>query len=476
MTDARGEAFAAERFRETGRRVVDALADYLARAAGADPALPVLPAVSPEVMVRAWSAPPTEAGGADALEILGRAIEGSNHLHHPGYVGHQVSAPLPLAALAELASALLNNGMAVYETGPAATAIERAVVRFLADRAGLPPSADGVLTSGGSAGNLTALLAARQARAGFDVWRRGLHAGPPLALLVSEQAHYCVRRAAGIMGLGEDGVFLVPTDERFRMRPDALPAALEAARAAGRAPFAVVASAGSTATGAHDPLPEIADFCAARGLWLHVDAAHGASALLSPRLAPRLAGIERADSIVWDAHKMAMMPALATAVLYRDGARSFGAFAQEASYLFDGVDPAAEWWNLGGRTLECTKRMMGLPLWVALHVYGTRFFAEHVERTYDLARWLAARLRAEPDFEVAHEPDANILCFRHRPDGERDLDALQPLLRRRVNEGGGAYLVQTRLRGATWLRVTLIGPATSPADLERLVAAIRAAV
>ena len=154
-------------------------------------------------------------------------------------------------------------------------------------------------------------------------------------------------------------------------------------------------------------------------------------------VAPRLAGIDRADSIVWDAHKMAMMPALATAVLYRDGARSFGAFAQEASYLFDGVDPAAEWWNLGGRTLECTKRMMGLPLWVALHVYGTRFFAEHVERTYDLARWLAARLRAEPDFEVAHEPDANILCFRHRPEGEQDLDALQPRLRRRVNEGGG---------------------------------------
>ncbi len=469
-------AFAAEGFRAEGRRFVDALADYLARAERTDPALPVLPAIAPADMVRAWAAPPRDEGGADPLELLGRAIAGSNHLHHPGYVGHQVSAPLPLGALAELASALLNNGMAVYETGPAATAIERAVVRFLADRAGLPAAADGVLTSGGSAGNLTALLAARQSRAGFDVWRHGLHGGPPLAILVSEQAHYCVRRAAAIMGLGEDGVVPVACDDRFRLRPDALAPALSAARAAGRTVIAVVASAGSTATGAHDPLADVADFCATEGLWLHVDAAHGASALLSPRLAPRLGGIERADSVVWDAHKMAMMPALATAVLYRDGARSFSAFAQEASYLFDGVDPAAEWWNLGGRTLECTKRMMGLPLWVALHVHGTRFFAAHVERTYDLAAWLAERLRAEPDFEVAHEPDANILCFRHRPAGCGDLDALQPLLRRRVNEAGRFYLVQTRLRGATWLRVTLIGPATSREDLERLVAAIRAAV
>lgn len=198
----------------------------------------------------------------------------------PRYVGHQVSAPLPQAALASLASALLNNGMAVYEMGPVATGMERAVLGWLASRLGLPASADGVLTSGGSVGNLTGLLAARNARAGFGIWKAGAQAGPPLAVLVSEEAHYSVRRAAQLMGLGEAGAVRVETDARYRLRPEALDAALAAATREGRRVFAVVASACSTATGAFDPLDQVADFCEPQGLWLHVDAAHGGSAAL----------------------------------------------------------------------------------------------------------------------------------------------------------------------------------------------------
>ena len=165
-------------------------------------------------------------------------------------------------------------------------------------RPGGPGGAGGVLTSGGSAGNLTALLAARQAKAGFDVWQRGTTAGPPLGLLAAETTHYSVARAAEIMGLGAEGVFPVPVDAAFQLRPDALPAALAAAQRAGRRVIAVVASAGSTATGAIDPLPAIADFAAAHALWLHVDAAHGGSALTSVHQRARLRGIERADSVV----------------------------------------------------------------------------------------------------------------------------------------------------------------------------------
>jgi L-2,4-diaminobutyrate decarboxylase len=468
--------FDPETFREQGRSLVDHLADYLHRALRGD--LPVLPWRPPAELAAAWETPFSEAPDSDprALgSLLARVIAESNHLHHPRYVGHQVTAPLPAAALADLASALLNNSMAVYEMGPSATAIERAVIRFLASRLGYGPGADGVLTHGGSIGNLTALLAARQAKAGFDAWTDGSAAGPPLAVLGSAQAHYCVARAAQIMGWGKGGFVPVPVDDRFRLRPEALDAAFARAVDAGRRPIAVAASACSTATGSFDPLPEIASFCEERGLWLHVDGAHGASAALSEKTRHLVAGIERADSVVWDAHKMMLVPGLVTAVLFRDGARSYEAFAQEASYLFEGADPAEEWFNIGTRTLECTKRMLGVQLYAVLAIHGTKYFGDYVAEMFDRAARFAERLAREPDFELALPPQCNIVCFRHRPEGATDLDALQATLRRRLIEDGSFYLVQTRLPAGIFLRVTIINPATTDTDLDALIYRLREA-
>ncbi len=229
------DAFDPRAFRSEGRKLIDLLADYLEQAA-AGRELPVLPPARPAESLAAWAGALPEKPGSVSLEdLFARVLAGSIHLHHPGYVGHQVTAPLPVAALAEMASALLNNGMAVYEMGPVATALEKRVLRFLADALGLGAGADGVLTSGGSIGNLTALLAARHAKAGFDVWRDGASAGPPLAILASPQTHYCVRRAAAILGLGEAGVVEVAVDERFRLRPDDA-AGRAGARRRGRTP------------------------------------------------------------------------------------------------------------------------------------------------------------------------------------------------------------------------------------------------
>jgi L-2,4-diaminobutyrate decarboxylase len=473
--DALLAAYDADTFRQQAHGLVDQLSDYLTRATRGD-ALPVLPWAAPAVNVdRFPGAFPDEPTG-DFADLVARVLSGSNHLHHPRYMGHQVTAPVPLAALCDLVSSLLNNGMAVYEMGPVATAMERHVLRWMAARLGLPESADGVLTSGGSAGNLTALLAARQAKAGFDAWKDGAHAGPPLTVLVPRTAHYCITRSTRIMGWGEGGVTPVDVDARFRLRPDALEDALAEATRAGRKVIAVVASAGSTATGAFDPLEAVADFAQAHGLWFHVDGAHGAAASLSRKYRAQVRGIERADSVVWDAHKGLLMPALVTAVLFRDGARSFEAFAQEASYLFHG-DGERPWSDVGLRTLECTKEMMALKLYTCLSVLGTRVFEDEVTRSYDQARRFAEVLGASGDFEVAVPPDCNIVCFRYTPAHVPDTewDALQVRLRERLVTRGDFYLVQTRLPKGVYLRTTLINPLTTDADLDALVESLRTA-
>jgi L-2,4-diaminobutyrate decarboxylase len=475
--DALKDAFDAEVFRRQGHQVVDQLADYLAQAFRGG-ALPVLPWTEPQDLLPQWPADFPARRPRDTLkELLARTLAQSNHLHHPRYMGHQVTAPLPLAAVCELAMTLLNDAMAVYEMGPVGTAMERNLVGWLAKKLALGPRADGIFTSGGSAGNLTALLAARQAQAGFDVWNDGLYAGPPLAFLVSEQAHYSVLRAVQILGLGRAGAVPVPVDEHYRLRVDALPEALAGAHTAGRKVLGLCASSCSTATGAFDPLEPLADFCAAHGLWLHVDGAHGASASLSAKYGFLLNGIGRASSVVWDAHKMLLMPALCTAVLFREGRNSYHAFAQHASYLFAGQRPEEEWYNSAVRTLECTKRMMSFPLYACLAVWGTQLFDDYVTRTFDLGRRLGERLAAEADFGLPVPPECNIVCFRYTPPGVTGaaLDDLQAKIRMRLIAEGSFYIVQTRLPSGLHLRVTLINPLTGDGDLAALIEAVRAA-
>jgi L-2,4-diaminobutyrate decarboxylase len=350
--------------------------------------------------------------------------------------------------------------MAVFEMGPAAAPIEHAIVHWLAEQIGFGDGAGGVLTSGGSVGNLTALLAARQvARAG--------DADRPV-VLVSSESHYSIARAVRIMGL--DAVS-VAVDDRLRLDPRALDDAAEAAT--GR-PFAIVAAAGSTGCGAFDPLPEVAAIAKARGLWLHVDAAHGAGVVLSRRHRALAAGIELADSVVWDAHKLLMMPALVTAVLFRDNRAGAAAFAQDAAYLFSGASAADEWWDVGLRTIECTKRMMALELHATLRAHGVSLFRDVVDRLIALGGALAARVTVAPDFELLVEPEANIVCFRHVPDGVADRDAHNAALRARVVRDGRFYIVQTRSRGAIWLRCALMNPLAEARDLDDLLDHLRA--
>ncbi len=455
-------------FRALGHQIIDLLTDHLAATATGLGKVLDLP---PPDQRLASVAELDGRGGNDPVHWVKRLLAESNHLHDPRYMGHQVSAPLPMLALFEAVGALLNNGMAVYEMGPVQTAMELRALQWMARVLGMPAASDGVMTSGGSLGNLTALLAARQRHG--DAWQKGGH---DFCVLASEQAHYCVDRACRILGLSDQGLVTIPVDAQFRMRHELLPAAIEQARRNGRTPIAVVASACSTATGSFDPINAIADVCQQHDLWLHVDGAHGAAYALSPSLRPLLAGIERADSVVFDAHKMLQTPALVTGVLFRSAASCAAVFTQQASYLF-AKKAEVEWWNRGHRTIECTKRAMGVLLYVAVAVLGEDRLRQDLERGVALARALAARVRGDAAFELAVEPQCNIVCFRHRP---RDiagsaLDAHNASIRVRLLAEGTFYIVQTTLPQGVFLRTTLMNPRTTEADLDAMLAAVRSA-
>lgn len=495
-TSALEAAFSPETFRSQGHALVDRLADHL-KAALAREMPQTQPWKEPEANLADWPADFSEGPGADFLPFVESFLRDSIRLHHPRYMGHQVSAPLPMAALLDFAAALLNNSMAVYEMGPAGTALEINVVKWMGKKLGLGENCGGILTSGGTLGTLTALLAARQAKSGFDAWNEGVGA-KNLAVIASEQCHYCATRAVKVMGLGSGGFVAAATDGRFRMTRDSLKDALARAKAEGKTAFAVVASACSTSTGSFDPIDEIADVCRDEGLWLHVDGAHGAAAILSEKHRSLLEGVERADSVVWDAHKMSMMPSLITAVIFKNDADSYKAFAQQAPYLLSAYEPQANAnkreshtstkrelrtnfdktakagrFNQAERSYECTKRSMSLKLYGSLKLLGTRVFSDHIDATFDLARSFASMIRDSSDFELAVAPQANIVCFRHVPEGNSDHDALNATIRRRLLEDGRFYIVQTKLQSGLYLRVTFMNAFTTTADLEELLETIR---
>ena len=462
-------AYDPERFALQASAVTDLLKGHLERAAAREGA--VWPAETPEEVLARW--PDPEAGPPVAVDrLLADVLAGSTCQHHPGFVGQQLSVPPPVVGPAAMVAAILNNSAAIFEGAPVAVALEHRVVSWMARKAGYSETAGGALTSGGTLGALTALLAMRQAKAGRDTWSAGLAGGERHAVFVSEQAHYCNRRACAVLGLGDQAVIPVPTDGRFQMDLGALRTLHRQAQEAGRRPIAVVANAGSTATGSHDDLTALAGFCRKQDLWLHVDAAHGGGALLSSRYASLLKGIEQADSIIWDVHKMMLMPSLCTAVLLRDAKHLDAAFHQEASYLFS--DGGAPWHQPAARNFETTKPMLVIPLYVTLRTLGVQFFADGVDYAYDLARAFAEEIEQRQDVELLVRPESNIVCFRlTAPAGESD--TVQLAARDVVNRRGRFFVMRTVLRGAVWLRVVLMNPATRLADLRRLLDELRAA-
>jgi L-2,4-diaminobutyrate decarboxylase len=469
MSDILKAAYAPETFRQQAHALVDLLANHLTQAETGNQL--VLPYEEPDEQLAYWQTDFAQPATTDPLPLLSNIVQRSIRLHTPHYMGHQVTPPLPLAAMTGLLTALLNQGMAVYEMGMTANALERIVTQWMAQKMALGNEASGLLTSGGTLANLTALLTARAVKAPGDVWENGHDPAHRLAIMVSEEAHYCVDRAARIMGLGTGGIIKIPTNDHFQMRTDLLEPYLEQARANGLTVFAVIGCCCSTSTGSYDDLTAIADFCQKHDLWFHADGAHGGAVVFSDTYRPLIRGIDRADSVVVDFHKMMMIPALVTALLYRRDADSYQTFQQKAQYLW--ADAAAkDWFNSGKRAFECTKLMMSANVYTVLRTYGEQIFTANVDTLYGLARQFAEQIRNHPDFELAVEPQANLVCFRYIGNGQHTderLDALNTTLREQVVKEGQFYIVQTMLRGKVYLRVSLMNPLTTDEHLAGLL-------
>ena len=403
-----------------------------------------------------------DAPPAAPIELAQLVARYSNQLHHPSYMGHQVCPPILDSVAADYLVSFLNNSVAVAEMSPIATAIEQEVIRWMSETAGYPETSAGTAVSGGSVANLTALMAAR-ARWNGD---SALSSKRPV-IVAGADAHYSIARSAAILGIPDPDVLKVPSDDAFRMDVDALEETLAAVEAReDAAVLAIVATAGSTPTGAFDKLDEIALLRDRYRTWLHVDAAHGASALLSDSLRRLVTGIERADSLSWDPHKMMWMPLSLGTVLVRDGIWLRRAFEADAPYLFNaGAD------NLGQMTIQCSRRTDAIKLWMILRSRGVGAIVERIERVTALTRYLYDRLLEADDFEPAHEPDFNILCFRRL-----GLDDEQTAgLRDRLVRSGRAWITSTILRGERVLRVTMMNPETTEADVDAMLEALRAA-
>ena len=416
---------------------------------------------------------PMPESGCSLEEVAARVrrdvLASANRLAHPMYMGHQVSFPLSTAVWTDAVISALNQSVAVEEMSPTLTALETRVIRWMCDAVGFPPESGGTMTSGGTEATFSALLAARAA-ALPDAWMNGI-AEPKPVVLCGEHTHYAVTRAVAELGLGMRSAIVIPS-VNYRMDHAALSRELDRLRTLGVPVMAVVATAGHTATGAFDDIDAIGRMCEERGIWLHIDGAHGATAVLSDRHRHRVRGLERARSIAWDPHKMMLLPLPAGMLLVRDERDLQAAFAQRAPYLFHGDTTAARIRDQGVRSFQCSRRADVLKLWVVLQRLGRKGIAALHDHLCDRAAIVRDELAGHTEFVVLHEPESNILCFRYVGDGslaDDELDAVNREIRERYNRSGVGWITSTLLGGRRVLRVTMMNPRSTRAHVRAMI-------
>jgi aromatic-L-amino-acid/L-tryptophan decarboxylase len=389
---------------------------------------------------------------------------------HPGFLAYISGSGTVPGAAADLLAAGLNPNVGGWSLSAGATELELHLMRWIAGKFGLPEGAGGLMTSGGAASNFTALKAARDAHAPGNVRADGV-SGMRLVLYASEEAHATIAEAADMMGLGERAVRPIPTDDELRMRVAALEAAVADDLAAGMRPFCIVATAGTTATGAIDPIPAIADVCERHALWLHVDAAYGGAAALAPELRSLLAGIERADTISFDPHKWLYTPQSSACLLARDPGRLRAAFSIDAAYVREDAQLSGRGINIGELGPQWSRAFLALKVWMSLAAHGTDAYGRRIAHDVELARYLDKRVREHPDLEPMCPVTLSIACFRYAPAGIDDevLDVLNERLMIEIRRDGRTCPSNAVLHGRYSLRACFVNHRTEAGVVDDLV-------
>jgi aromatic-L-amino-acid decarboxylase len=423
------------------------------------------PALSAELTARLRTPLPEPPGEEDqALADAVATLEASVSPSRPLYVAYIGSSGLEVGVLASALSATYDANLASAAGG--AELIEQQTLEWLAQFVRYPLG-EGTFTSGGMTSNLTALLVARE-RALPGSRADGV-SGARAAVYCSDEAHYSVVRAVEAAGLGASAVRRIPIDERRRMRVDALAQALTRDREDGVVPVSVVATAGTTLTGAVDPIDRIAELCAEHRTWLHVDGAYGLPASATVSAGPLFAGLPRADSVTIDAHKWLGVPKSCSAVLFRERGSLVTAFGHQERYMLHEGDIA----NPVDRTFEYSRPLRSLRLWMAFRIHGAAQYRQWIEGTLTHARELVSMIEASDDFELLHTPMLSTVCFRHVPPGVADLDAHNARLGRAMQTDGRVFLAPAAIDAMTCLRACFVNFRTRADEVKTIVEVAR---
>jgi aromatic-L-amino-acid/L-tryptophan decarboxylase len=459
----RSLSLSAQEFRTLAHRLSDFLAGYLEK-------LPELPSYPPGIRgdqtERLFTGDiPWNGLGDTAFDDVARVFEFARP-SSPRFFGYVFGSGEPVAALGDFAAAVLNQNATAWRSAPAGVTLERTVVRWLGEAIGCA-GFSGSLTLGGSSANLMGLCMAREAKAQAN--QAGVRGG---VVYCSTEAHMSIAKAAALLGLGHDAVRLIPVDEAFRMRLDALRDAIEQDRRGGKTPIAVVGSAGTTATGSIDPLDGIADVCEEFGLWMHVDGAYGALAAMA--IPAAFAGMGRADSLSLDPHKWLYQPAGVGCLLYRDPADARRAFSHSAEYARSLTDDPIEGFAIFEESMELSRPLRALKLWLSLRYFGMKAFQESIAEDLRLAQVLVGAIDSEVRLERLASVALSAVCFRFRG-AEGDLDALNRAILHRVTLRGRVYLSNAVIHGKFALRACIVNHRTTEADVREIVSEVLAA-
>ena len=467
-------AIPADEFRAMGRAVLERITSYYE---GLPTRAVVEPSTSQAIRTLLEEPLPREGSSFEVLletfdEVIARY---SRHNGHPRFFGYVSSPGTAVTTLGSMLKDAVNANLTCWRSAPAGTELEHITISWLKEMLGLAPDADGLFTSGGSMANFSALAAARSAKAPGNVIRDGV-AGPRMCAYVSKEAHFSVRKAAGLLGLGEANVRAIETNSALEIDVADLERRIQQDQADGHLPFCVVANAGTTATGAFDPIGAVADVARRYGLWLHVDAAYGGFAALAPSARQLFARIDEADSVALDPHKWLFLPVGCGCVLYRDAENARAAFSHDAEYTrrigFE-RDEAFAFWDYGP---ELSRPFRALDLWLLIKYVGAARLAEAVEENIACAKYLEKLVQASDDFEMLMPVVLSIFCFRYAPKGfGGDLNVLNERLMAALQRGGSTYLSNAEIEGKFALRGCVLNYRTTRRDMEIVLEDVRRA-